>query len=89
MTEEANSLRNMENAIYNSSKRDITFSRLFYRSINWTESIKRRKIITRTDGKIEDISLNSLTKSGRGELAKYFERQQECYFSTNYILSQM
>lgn len=64
LTNQAISLRKMESAIYNSEKRDITFSRTLYRSINWSESFKKQKIITQK-GKPE-----------RENIAQYLERHQ-------------
>ena len=65
LTQEANSLRDMEEAISTSSKRDITLSSQLFRSINWRESIKKRKIIA-TEG-----------KSARKKLAQNLEQHED------------
>ena len=86
LTEEANSIRSMENAIHVSEKRDVTFLRLLYKSIDWSESLKKRKIIRNTEGKIDEISLYTLTKVGRENFAKYLEQHQANILEKLYVL---
>ena len=65
LTQEAISLRDMEEAISTSYKRDIILSSQLFRSINWGESIKKRKIIA-TEG-----------KSARKKLAQNLEQHED------------
>ena len=65
LSNEANSLRNLEKAIHTSSKRDIALSRLLYKNINWVESFKKRKLVT------------PVGKSLRQKFVQHLERHQD------------
>ena len=65
LTEEANSIRGLENDISISEKRDIVLSRQKFKSINWGKSFKKKKIIAEK-GKIS-----------RKKFASYLERHQK------------